>query len=128
MFNTPYEKAILDLARQSLELDQEFGFAPKRQVIRCKICGTTLDDFMDTGFVGCAECYKSFKDYAINLALDIHGRSAHIGKVPKAEATKAVKKRELERLIAEKDKAVKEEKFLLANDLKDRIDRLREEL
>lgn len=99
-----------------------------KKVIVCDNCGTTLDDFLDTGFVGCAECYKVFSVHARKFAEDMHGRAIHVGKVPKAEATKAMKRRELEKLIAEKDVAVKSENYLRADELKKQIARLMEDV
>ena len=71
---------------------------------------------------------KHSKPYARELALDVHGRIGHNGKVPKVEVTKASKKRELERLIREKEIAAKKEDYDLAKELKLRIERLMEEL
>ena len=99
-----------------------------RKEIYCKKCGTKLSYFMDTGFVGCANCYETFKDYAEELARNIHGRINHVGKVPKGEATRSAKKRELERLILEKEQAAKNEDYIRANEIKIQIARLREEL
>lgn len=98
-----------------------------QKVVVCENCGTTLDDFMDSGFVGCAECYKTFAVHARKFAEDMHGRAIHVGKVPKAEATKAMKRRELEKLIAEKDMAVKSEEYLKADEIKKKIEKLRED-
>ncbi len=127
MFNTPFESVANALSKLGLEIEQEYGNS-RKQDLYCRVCKTTLEDFMDTGFVGCANCYETFKTQAKEFALDVHGRANHVGKVPKAEATRAVKKRELERLIKEKEQAVKEEKYLLADELKTKIDRLREEI
>lgn len=124
---TPFENAINTLSKLSMEIDEEYN-RQRKQTITCKDCKSTLEDFMDTGFVGCSKCYDVFKDYAREFAFDVHGRAKHIGKVPKSEVTKASKKRELERLIKEKEIAVKNEDYLLADEYKARIARLREEI
>ena len=128
MYFNPFDKVANDLFKMKSEIEQDYYGQMQRKTICCKYCKTTLDDFLDTGFVGCARCYDAFKVYAKGLALDIHGRDNHIGKIPKIELTKAAKKRELERLIREKDIAAKQEDYDLAKELKIKIDRIREEL
>ena len=126
MFFNPFDKVANDLFKMKSQIEQDYY--EQRNNIVCRYCKTRLEDFLDTGFVGCARCYDFFKDYAKELALDVHGRIGHNGKVPKKEITKAAKKRELERLIREKDIAAKKEDYDLAKELKLKIDRLREEL
>ena len=126
MFFNPFDKVANDLFKMKSQFEQDYY--ERRSVVACKYCKTRLDDFLDTGFVGCARCYDFFKDYAKELALDVHGRVGHNGKVPKKEITKASKIRELERLIREKEIAAKQEDYDLAKELKVKIDRIREEL
>lgn len=126
---TPFQNTSFELSILSKDLQNDFGFSSqRRQVLRCNNCGTIIDDFLDSGFVGCSECYNVFKDYAMDFAKDIHGSSIHRGRVPKKEETKAVKKRELEKLIREKEIAVAKEEYRRADELKSMIQRLREEL
>ena len=127
MFFNPFDTTTNELLRLKEELDNEF-YGQRRTVIACKHCNTTLQDFLDTGFVGCMKCYEVFQRYAEDVALDIHGRIGHVGKVPKQEFSKTAKKRELERLLREEDIAVKNRDYRYADELKNRIDRLREEL
>ena len=128
MYFNPFDKVANDLFKMKSEIEEEYFGQMRNSSIVCRFCKTSLQDFLDTGFVGCARCYDSFKQYARELALDIHGRVGHVGKVPKIEVTKAAKKREIERLVKEKDIAVKNEEYDLAKELKAKIDRLREEL
>ena len=121
----PFDNAINTLSKTMQDFSDDW--MPRREIY-CKSCGTSLSSFLDTGFVGCSDCYDAFRSNAIQLAADIHGRVQHVGKVPKSETTKAAKKRELERLIAEKDRAVKSEDYIRADELKSQIARLREEL
>ena len=128
MFFNPFDKVANDLFKMKSEIENEYYGQMKNTNQVCRYCKTTLQDFLDTGFVGCMRCYDVFKQYAKELALDIHGRPSHVGKVPKVELTKASKKRELEKLIKEKEIAAREEDYDLAKELKAKIDRLREEL
>ena len=94
----------------------------------CKYCKTTLQDFLDTGFVGCARCYDLFAKQAKEFAFDIHGRANHVGKFPSREVTKQSLRRELDRLVREKEKAVRDEDYITADQLKNKIEQLREAL
>ncbi len=46
---------------------------------KCPTCGTTEDAFLDTGFVGCPDCYYVF-DSIVNVAEKWHGKVKHLGK------------------------------------------------
>ena len=120
--------SIADTLANYNDLINTNGYVYSSKDIFCKKCKRSLSDFLDTGFVGCAECYNSFKNQALELARDYHGRLKHVGKVPRAEVTKSAKKRELERLMREKDEAAKREDYIRANELKMQIERLREEI
>ena len=128
MFYNPFDKVANELFKMRSEIDEEYYDQMRNSSIVCKKCKTSLQNFLDTGFVGCASCYDAFNQYAKELALDVHGRIGHVGKVPKIELTKASKIRELERLIREKEIAAKQEDYDRAKELKAKIDRIREEL
>ena len=127
MFYNPFEATKNDLADLYAEMFYE-THVPRKENIYCKNCKTALVEFLESGFVGCASCYEAFKDDARAFAFDVHGTGAHVGKMPKKEATKASKLRELETLIKEKEKALIKEDYDRAKELKIIIDRLREEL
>jgi len=46
---------------------------------RCPECGATLQDFRDSGRLGCAGCYEAFSVPLRSLLRRIHGASRHIG-------------------------------------------------
>lgn len=125
-FTTPFQKAINDLFDVGEKI-QDDRYQAQREIC-CPKCKTGLTEFLDTGFVGCAECYNAFSNHTRQFAIDVHGRASHVGKVPQKEATRAMKKRELERLIKEKELAVKEENYILADELKAKITRLKGEI
>lgn len=52
------------------------------QNLKCEICGTTLADFKKIGKLGCANCYKVFKDFIQPVLKAIHISTAHTGKRP----------------------------------------------
>ena len=49
-------------------------------VDRCDYCGSTFNDIINTGNVGCAHCYDRFADKLEPSIRKIHGATRHIGK------------------------------------------------
>ena len=123
MFINPLISAQNNLQQAKQDWNSDFN---QTETLVCRKCGTTLDDFLHTGFVGCFECYKTFYPYLKEFAIDVHGRCVHTGKVPSKEATKAAKKREIARLFEQEQKAAQNRDYILANQLKERRERLAE--
>lgn len=109
-----------------------FGTAlPARsQASRCPVCGSTAGDISNTGKVGCAECYRVFFSELMPYIKRIHGNTTHCGKSPEgpAIAEKSVAEdarvSEVVSLKEELDKAVQEQNFEYAAQLRDRIKEL----
>lgn len=97
---------------------------------RCKTCGSSLNDIKRTGKVGCADCYDIFYNELMPTIRSIHGNTQHKGKRPNVieytvnedEAdTKAKSADKLAALRAELKKAVEDENFERAAQLRDEI-------
>ncbi|HBC25855.1 MAG TPA: hypothetical protein DC013_00425 [Ruminococcaceae bacterium] len=50
--------------------------------LRCPGCGSTFEEIARIGQVGCAECYKTFRDRLMPSIQRIHGNTRHCGKRP----------------------------------------------
>lgn len=50
-----------------------------RETGRCEACGATIQDFRDTGRLGCPQCYVTFEWHLRTLLRRIHGASRHVG-------------------------------------------------
>ena len=103
-------------------------------------CGSTFNDIINTGNVGCAHCYDRFADKLEPSIRKIHGATRHIGKnisyteekepVNNAKAKEPAAEKpqsERERLQAELDKAVQEQRYEDAAVLRDQIKELKPE-
>jgi len=99
--------------------------------VPCPACGATLQDFRQTGRLGCAHCYDTFEGHLRDLLRRLHGSAVHAGEryqaapsaagpatAPSAEAEA---ERRLTALKAELQRAVETENFELAAELRDRI-------
>ena len=60
----------------------ENAFLPnlKTSMVKCKKCGTSYDDFIDTGMFGCSECYNTFSNPIDLLLKNLNGTTKHIGR------------------------------------------------
>lgn len=47
--------------------------------LRCDKCGSTIEDIVRSGKVGCADCYRIFGDKLDSAVRHIHGRSVYSG-------------------------------------------------
>jgi protein arginine kinase activator len=90
----------------------------------CQRCGGTLQDFRESGRLGCPDCYRSFEVPLRDLLRRLHGSTQHVGEryADKAGASpaapappQAAELREQLRL------AVETENFELAAELRDRL-------
>lgn len=50
--------------------------------IKCRICGTTAEEFEKSNYVGCERCYEVFFPEIEKSVYNIHGKAVHVGKVP----------------------------------------------
>ncbi len=95
---------------------------------KCSFCGINLNSIKSTGQLGCANCYKEFKDEITPIIKALHGSIKHVGKVPviSCEDIKIEKEiRDLEHRLREE---IIVENFEEAARLRDTIKRLQKKL
>ena len=96
--------------------------------IKCPHCGFTQGDFKKAGRLGCAECYVTFAEGLEGLLKTMHKGTKHVGKVPQSlQQTRDLSDR-LKSLQKKLDKAVEEEDFEQAAQVRDEIKSTREKL
>ncbi len=96
--------------------------------LRCEKCGNTFNDIVNSGKIGCADCYTTFYEKLLPSLQRIHGKTRHEGKNPKILNTEAATVRnETESLEKELKKAIEEQNFERAAELRDRIKAMKEE-
>lgn len=102
-------------------------------VDRCEYCGSSFNDIVKSGTVGCANCYKKFEDKLEPSILKIHGNTRHLGKnvsytVEDDEKEKAEEhKNDTDSLKEQLRQAIKEQRFEDAAVLRDKIKELTQE-
>ena len=121
----PFDNVINDL----FNLKTEMGIEEELfRDVECPKCKTRLSDLKETSFVGCAYCYKVFKDTIHDMAYRYHGRVEHLGKIPTKQIDRNAKLKEIEDLEVLKKKYADEEDFEQAGAIKRKIEKLRSEL
>ena len=88
----------------------------------CPACGATLQDFRQSGRLGCADCYRTWETALRDILRKLHGATLHMGErytergvEPADPVERAADLREQLRL------AVETENFELAAELRDRL-------
>ncbi len=88
---------------------------------RCAVCGFTQADFKKTGRFGCAACYETFAETLQGLLKGMHKGLQHVGKVPTRMQLSIERDQQLKDLHTHLRKAVSEEDYESAAQLRDKI-------
>lgn len=120
-------------SKEDLNFNQDFynhplfsslfnAFTPlgKNEVV-CDRCKTSYSEFKKSGKFGCSDCFNKFEPYLESLFKNIHGATAHTGKLPKRSAEPLRLKRHTDDLKKKLKQAIAEENFEEAAKLRDEI-------
>ena len=123
--NEPTAFALADLLcglGASTEMEQASGETT------CPQCGFTHADFKKAGRLGCAECYKTFSEGLETLLETMHKGTKHVGKIPYSLQQSRELGERLKQLQKKLDKAITEEDFEQAAQVRDEIKSTRTKL
>jgi protein arginine kinase activator len=118
--NDPAGFALADLMLglgASQEIEQSGGGVETK----CPRCGFSQADFKKSGRLGCPECYKTFAEGLEGLLKTIHKGTRHEGKVPEALRATREQSDRLKLLQKKLAKAIEQENFEEAAQLRDEI-------
>ena len=120
---TSFGLADLDLVL-GLGASQQLEQAAGGVELKCPRCGFTQADFKKSGRLGCPECYRTFADGLTGLLKTMHKGTRHTGKAP--EALRATRENAglLKSLQAKLARAIKDENYEQAAQLRDEIKQL----
>ena len=90
----------------------------------CNTCGKSFREIVQSGIVGCPDCYVQFFDRLQPSIQRIHGKTSHVGKVAEAGSAQSRKKLELITLKDELSKALSLQEYERCATLRDRIKEL----
>ena len=103
--------------------------------LKCNNCGFTFDDIVNTGKLGCGNCYNTFEERLNPIIRKIQGANQHVGRIGKVIDNKIEQKldnkleqknqnNQLEKLNEELKQAIKEERYEDAAKRRDEIKKL----
>jgi protein arginine kinase activator len=88
----------------------------------CPRCGGSLQDFRESGRLGCPDCYRSFEVPLRDLLRRLHGSTHHLGeRYADKEPATAKERPHAAELREQLRVAVETENFELAAELRDRL-------
>lgn len=126
MFYSPFENVANKLEKIKQDMAEEKLFFAED--LACEKCKTRLSDLLETGYVGCANCYSLFQKDIVSMVYDFHKAVKHTGKRPDRVASKARKQQEIDMLLKQQAEASANEDYILAQSIKEKISKLRGEL
>ena len=101
----------------SQEMEQVAGSGD----LKCPHCGFTQADFKKAGRLGCSDCYDTFAEGLGSLIKQMHKGVEHVGKVPQRAVRSMARQSELKELHRNLRKAVAEENYESAAQIRDEI-------
>ncbi|MBS0658235.1 MAG: UvrB/UvrC motif-containing protein [Verrucomicrobia bacterium] len=116
--NTELEKPQVETAPAPVEV----------AMLKCPACGFTQADFKKTQRMGCSECYETFADSIMAPLRSNHKGSEHIGKLPARQFRRVEAQRRMGALQSDLAKAVKQEDYEGAAQIRDAIRQLESQL
>ena len=99
----------------------------REDAVCCEKCGSTFNDIVNSGKIGCADCYRTFYDKLLPSLQRIHGKTRHEGKTPKAVKVETDStESKISRLEKELKDAVERQDFEKAARIRDEIKAIKE--
>lgn len=94
---------------------------PETEAITCEQCGMSYGEFRKCGMVGCANCYRAFREPMTALLQRVHGNTQHAGRIPGGVHSGTSIRMNIDRLKQQLAKAVAAEEYEQAAKLRDAI-------
>ncbi len=103
---------MYDLFSDFFDTFNSFNVSPVSvEVKTCPKCGRSYQNFRKSGRLGCSECYETFLSPISVTLKQIHGTTAHTGKIPSHCADELKRKKRYEQLKKDLSKAVSQEDY-----------------
>ncbi|MBD3401872.1 hypothetical protein GF420_03175 [candidate division GN15 bacterium] len=133
-FHSPLDNMPFPLADLLSSMSTGYGGSGQpgaiQERIECSTCGLTFEDFARQGRFGCGGCYTSFRPRLEAIMRKIHGNSIHRGRnpgmVPDSANSQVAPIKEEERVASELRKAIEDEDFERAAELRDKLKSIRD--
>ena len=97
------------------------GTRKEKKTFACPNCGTSYGDFKEIARLGCSECYGFFEDQLMPVLRNLHIKTQHLGKFPARSRAHADRIKRITLLQEELERAVREECYERAAEIRDEI-------
>ncbi|MBR3929128.1 MAG: UvrB/UvrC motif-containing protein [Clostridia bacterium] len=94
----------------------------------CESCGLDYKQFKRNGMLGCADCYKAFREPLEEMLSRMHGNAQHVGRIPGGMNSQVSLRLQIDKLKQQLARAISEEEYEKAAVLRDQIRNLQAEL
>ena len=112
------EKFLLNMLQPETEMERKSSF---NNEYHCPECGLNLDEFRESGKLGCDKCYDTFKQSLQSLLRRIQGNIQHRGKIPERIGGNLKLRQKIEGLKEKLRETIKLEEFEEAAKIRDKI-------
>lgn len=129
-FSNPLKNIPFPLADFLTSMVSETATLADGQLIQqsCPVCNLSYDTFAKTGRLGCGNCFDVFRQPLADLLRKIHGSNLHRGKRQQGGVAAMEPLKEEARLRDELKRAIEDEDFERAAQLRDMIKDLQRKL
>lgn len=107
--------------------DFPLSIGSSTKTTRCEKCGSSFEEIVSSGMLGCDECYSTFYNRLMPSLQRIHGKAQHRGKIANSMSENIKKNSKLQCLKDELKKAVEEQDYEQAAVLRDKIKEIEED-
>ena len=108
-------------------LSPESHFSDDAQ--KCPACGMEIQEFKNSGRLGCSQCYEAFSKVLNHIIESVHKNTVHTGKMPPNVEIREDEQNRLERIHAfqtQLQQALEKEDYEKAAELRDKIKTLKQ--
>ncbi len=110
-----------NLLSSFIKLDRGKGAEGLNKEDNCPHCGMTYQEFVQSGKLGCNQCYEYFRKQLNLILCRLHGNAEHIGKLPPAIKERNIRLNRINEIKDEMQKLILKEEYEQAAKLRDRI-------
>jgi protein arginine kinase activator len=96
-------------------------FQPVNNQTVCPNCGMSITNIIQTGKIGCSECYSTFDRELEPTFRRISGNTEHVGKIPNRSGENILLQRKIDELKNRLQQAVSNEQYEQAVEIRDAI-------
>lgn len=128
-YSLPFTLALpLNILNPMLSANDDFKPSKTAKFKVCKNCSTSWSDFLQSGSLGCPQCYLNFSKYLQPIIEGIHSSVTYKGKVPNRLPQGVKVKASLQNLKQKLFKSIDDENYEKAAKLRDEIKELKKQL